>query len=66
MSGYRAAPDVVVEVSQQGRALKLAAKCDFGSEIECVGVAKPGQAATATVTGRSRAGGRLAILVAWA
>ena len=64
--GFRAAPDVVVELSQQGLALKLAAKCDFGSEIECVGGAEPGQAATAAVTGRSHTDGRVAILVAWA
>ena len=66
MPGYRAAPDVVVELSQQGRALKLGVKCDFGSEIECVGGAEPGQTATAAVTGRSPSDGRVAMLVAWA
>jgi hypothetical protein len=63
--GFGAAPGVVVELSQQGRVLKLAAKCDFGSEIECVGGAEPGQTAMAAVTGRSESGWRVAMLVAW-
>jgi hypothetical protein len=62
---YGSSPDGAVTMFQHGRYLRTATKCDFGSEIECVGGVTPNEPVTVVFGGRT-SNGTLALFIAWA
>lgn len=65
LPGYLSAAGDVIRLSQEGRSVRAPTRCDFGSEIDCVGKVTPNQSVTATLIGRRPKTGRLAVFLAW-
>jgi hypothetical protein len=66
MPSFGEASAYALRIDQQHRPIKRATKCDFGSEIGCVGPVIVKQPVTVTMSGRSTASARLAVYLSWA